>query len=148
MQSYDLERFIDKIQFTDTCWLWKASTNEKGYGQFRLDGVLWIAHRLSAYWFNMCFNFGLTVEHECRNVKCVNPDHLIQVTNRQNLYLRHNSSNEFCPNGHDRATWTIKRATNNAQRCTACNRIARRVYLRTGSQANYFSRALPHEKVL
>lgn len=148
MLSYDLNRFLDKVTITDDCWNWKAAKNEKGYGQFLLDRKLWIAHRLSYEWFVAPLTIGLTIEHDCENVACVNPDHLLEVTNRTNLHLRHGSTETHCKNGHERSEWTVIRHTKNAQRCVACARIARRVFIRTGSQENYMDRALPHELVL
>lgn len=87
-----LERFLDKVRKTDTCWIWEASTDSKGYGQMRLtvDGIdrLHQAHRISYELFKTPIPEGLHVDHICHVTACVNPEHLRTVTVKQNLEHR------------------------------------------------------------
>lgn len=80
-----MDRFWSKVTKTNTCWFWNASKNRKGYGQFRINRVLWIAHRFS---FKLCGGIlipGLIIiMHKCDRPNCVNPKHLIQGTIKQN----------------------------------------------------------------
>jgi len=72
------------------CWLWTASTNKNGYGQFRfgsqVDGTrtMVLAHRWAYEHLVGPIPEGLQLDHLCRAPWCVNPEHLEPVTNREN----------------------------------------------------------------
>lgn len=78
------EMFWAKVNKTDTCWLWTAST-VNGYGQF---GVGWPqtvgAHRWAYEAMHGPIPAGMQIDHICRIRLCVNPSHLRVVTNKQN----------------------------------------------------------------
>jgi hypothetical protein len=65
------------------CWVWTASKDRDGYGNFKFQGQLRRAHR---------FAFGLgtsgQVLHHCDNRACVRQDHLYEGTNEQNMQDR------------------------------------------------------------
>ena len=42
------ERFWSKVKKTDTCWVWIARVGTHGYGEFNIDGVARLAHRVSS----------------------------------------------------------------------------------------------------
>lgn len=79
----DLNRFWNKVQKTDTCWIWTATTRN-GYGMFRLNGTIVSAHRFSFAYHNNK-NIDLIIRHKCDNPPCVNPEHLEEGTYKQNL---------------------------------------------------------------
>lgn len=66
------------------CWEWIGST-KSGYGQY--FGKEWanLAHRFSYMISNDDWNPELFVRHMCHNRLCVNPDHLRQGTNEDNM---------------------------------------------------------------
>jgi hypothetical protein len=71
-----LGNFWKKVQRTDGCWLWTASTCSSGYGTFGAGERTYAAHRLS---YQMHFGEipkGRVVMHTCDVPACVNPAHL------------------------------------------------------------------------
>ena len=123
MHEHIAERFLDKIspEPNSGCWLWDASLDGKGYGQFMVpqDGVrkLKRAHRISYEMYKGPIPEGLDLDHLCRVPSCVNPDHLEPVTRGENLRrgnMRENNglmAKAHCPNGHEylEGTWRYYR---------------------------------------
>jgi len=101
------ERFWEKVDkgVADGCWNWTGALTSSGYGNFGINRVNFIAHRLSYEWLVGEIKENLDLDHLCRNRRCVNPNHLEPVTRRVNL-LRGNtipaehSKKTHCPQGH------------------------------------------------
>jgi hypothetical protein len=80
----DLERFWKYVEKTDTCWLWKASVNTYGYGCFWWNRKQHQSHRISWYIKHNKHSEKLLL-HSCDNAACVNPDHLREGTQSDNM---------------------------------------------------------------
>lgn len=87
-----LLRFLDKYVREDrddpaSCWIWTADTNDwpKRYGRFKVLRRLALAHRVAYEIFVGRLSDGMTLDHLCRRPDCVNPFHLEQVTNSENV---------------------------------------------------------------
>ena len=79
-----MERFLSKVNKTDTCWLWTGCCNKKGYGHFRINGKTVGAHRWSHEQHIGPIPPDLLVRHKCDVRNCVNPDHLEVGTTQDN----------------------------------------------------------------
>lgn len=78
------ERFLAKVDKTDTCWIWTGAKRTGGYGQFYFDGRTCKAHRFSYEFYVGPIPNGAQIDHRCRVRACVNPDHLRPVSNKEN----------------------------------------------------------------
>lgn len=101
-------RFLAKVKILeDGCWEWQGARNGGEYGRFALEhGKIIYAHRFSYEHFNNIFiPKGLTIDHLCKNTKCVNPAHLEVLTLKENV-LRGtgvaavHARVTHCPKGH------------------------------------------------
>lgn len=82
------QRFWDKVQKSDGCWLWTASVGANGYGQFQVGGNHVVrSHRLAYELICGPIPDGLQLDHKCKNRACVRPDpeHVRPVTHAQNM---------------------------------------------------------------
>lgn len=87
MSSRLIEVFMNLIE-PDTnggCWIWTGSTTQDGYGYGSVLGTTVFAHRLSHMLFKGPLVQGKCVLHKCNVRPCVNPDHLYEGTNRDNV---------------------------------------------------------------
>ncbi len=87
------ERFWEKVQKSEGCWLWTANTTKdrngnKRYGLLgagrRGEGMLY-AHRVSWELHFGAIPEGLLILHRCDTPACVNPNHLFLGTQTDNM---------------------------------------------------------------
>lgn len=84
-QAGPLPTFVEHL---GRCWLWTGGTNDKGYGIARVSGRHLGAHRWSFLMFVGPVPDGLELDHLCRNITCVRPEHLQPVTKGENVRRR------------------------------------------------------------
>lgn len=133
------QRFLSKVQKTDSCWLWTAFRNPCGYGMFgaatpEVPKRVRLAHRWAYEHWRGPIPKGMETHHLCRNRACVNPDHLVIEPHRGHLVFgvlrglgKRNKAKAHCPQGHpyDEAN---TRMEGKGRRCRACARVYQLAY--------------------
>jgi hypothetical protein len=125
----DVDRFWSHVskRGPNDCWLWTAATT-KGYGSAWYAGRREQAHRVSFMMANCRWPAGL-VMHLCDMPACVNPAHLAEGTQRDNMQGcrergRLNTPirprKVACPAGHQYAVDGRWRADRNHPVCRIC----------------------------
>ena len=96
------DRFLNKVNFTDTCWLWKGNMTDKGYGNYLISYdpatkrcQRMLVHRFSWTHFNREIPKGMLICHKCDVRNCVNPDHLFLGTHKDNAIDRNSKGRHF-----------------------------------------------------
>lgn len=92
------------------CWISTYSTGSHGYAQIGWQERPKVPHRRATtahraawvYWTGAQIPVGMTIDHKCKNRRCVNPDHLRMLTNFENA--RRTGGRDWqlgeCINGH------------------------------------------------
>jgi len=101
-----MKKFLSKIRIEGNCWVWYGSKDRQGYSRIQINKRSYIGHRLMYEYYHGDIDPNLTIDHLCRNHACVNPEHLEQVTLRENILrgdtiASHNSRKTHCPFGHE-----------------------------------------------
>jgi hypothetical protein len=112
------------------CWIWLGKISGRGYGSFPVGKMNYAAHRIYYEKAKGEIPEGLVLDHLCRNIKCVNPDHLEPVPARENT-LRGvgptaiNARKTHCPKGHpyDDDNLKINRGRRHCKICDAAHKL-------------------------
>ena len=121
------------------CWEWNGSLNNHGYAQSWDGRKPVLGHRLSYEEHCGPIPAGLTIDHLCRNSRCVNPDHLEPVTHRENMRRGRFGSATHCPKGHpyDAANTRVERTRFGfGRRCRECARVRNLASTRANPELN------------
>lgn len=115
------ERFWPKVDKAAAggCWLWTASLDPNGYGQFHDGERLTKAHRFAFAVVVGPVPDGHELDHLCRTRHCVNPEHLEPVTHAENMRRTHKT---VCKRGHASTHDNTLRLRDGKRQCRACNR--------------------------
>jgi hypothetical protein len=134
-------RFWANVDATGDCWQWIGPATGSGYGDFRLKPEPGPGSRVRSHRYAWEYLVGpipesLTLDHLCRNRRCVNPDHLEPTTRGVNV-LRgfsppvrvHRSNRTTCKHGHPwdakNTAWDVK-GHRYCRRCSADSMARRR----------------------
>lgn len=117
------------------CWLWTGTTNG-GYGSFTIPhenprpyrtGRSVRAHRWAYEYLIGPIPEGLDLDHLCRTLRCVNPNHLEPVTRGENqrrgtsLWAQ-NARKTHCRRGHPFTPENILDPVSGRRECRECKR--------------------------
>lgn len=125
--DFEFERFFKFIMVDPAnCWIYSGDRSREGYGRFYINKKAFLAHRVSWKIFHGSLTSGLVIDHICMNKKCINPDHLREVSIRTNVmensnglaYL--NSIKTLCKNGHPLEARNLQLSTAGHRRCLTC----------------------------
>jgi hypothetical protein len=123
------ERFWQHVEQTETCWIWHGVVGTRGYGQiagmYNGQYKLFLAHRYAYLIHVGPIPTHLTLDHLCRNKRCVNPAHLEAVSRWENVRRGDtvtgiNSRKTHCIHGHpfdDDNTYVTKDGTRQCRTC-------------------------------
>lgn len=112
------------------CWLWTGSVSSGGYARTWVDGRAQNASRVIYRAIVGPIQAALELDHLCRNVNCVNPEHLEPVTHQVNTLrgvgptARH-ARKTHCLRGHPYDETNTYR-DRKGRRCRACANDARK----------------------
>ena len=139
------ERFWSRVQKTDGCWLWTAGKNNNGYGWFKVNGKMVLAHRFSYELHIGPIPEGLVLDHVkargCTNRTCVNPAHLEPVTIGENTRRgdsgriggERQRSKTHCLKGHEYSEKNTRIRPDGSRLCRECHRIQEAAVRKTKS---------------
>lgn len=129
------ERFWEKVNKTETCWLWTGAVHIHRHGVFnagrdapkgKKSPTMW-AHRYAYMVLVGPLPEGLVLDHLCKNPICVNPSHLEPVTQSENA-RRGGVMKGYCRKGHFFTPETTLNRKGGKRECLICMKAQRAKY--------------------
>ncbi len=129
-------KLLSKIKVVNNCWVFTGDMSF-GYGRTWYKNKHIQAHRLSYLLFNGELNSRLVIDHLCRNKACVNPEHLEQVTQKENVYRGFaptaiNARKTHCIHGHSLSGYNLIIREKEYRQCRKCKNIWMHNYRKRG----------------
>jgi hypothetical protein len=137
----DLIRASLRFDQPDACWEWQGSMTPAGYGRLGVEWETIQAHRYIYERLVGPIPEGLTIDHLCKNTRCVNPRHLEPVTAGVNTLRGDGPSGQnlrktHCMRGHEFTPENIRRTSRGGRGCIACFREYDARWKRTWREQN------------
>jgi hypothetical protein len=122
------ELFFARVIARPRCWFWIGSKDKNGYGTMTYSPTrkVFKAHRVSYEIFKGPIPDGLHVRHSCDHPWCVNPQHLLVGTHKENMRdvmirgRHHNKRKTHCIRGHELAGENLMVSKNGKRFCRVC----------------------------
>jgi hypothetical protein len=127
--------FWNRFKVNKTCWEWTGAKSN-GYGMVGMNNKVFGAHRVS---YEMVFGkieTGMVIDHVCRNRKCINPEHLRCVSNRENVLENSESAaaknlkKTHCIRGHLLAGTNLRKMKKSGRECKICHDNYMKTYMK------------------
>jgi len=110
------------IKNRNSCWIWNGGL-VRGYGVISIAGKTNYVHRIVFEHYFADFDKTMTIDHLCRNPRCVNPKHLEPVTRVENIKRMNKAQpNQRCRQGH----YYAEHGKNRRGQCAKCFEINRK----------------------
>ena len=109
------------------CWNWTGYVAKNGYGKITYNKKSYKAHRLVYELLVKPIETGLQIDHLCRNRRCVNPTHLEEVTQKENILrgtspTAENKNKTHCVHGHELSGENLLVSSGGRRVCRICHR--------------------------
>lgn len=101
LSEEERERYWQNVKKSDKCWIWTGNITDYGIGKFLIcrsdDKGKKVISQLSTHriaWF-LAYGFldkHLFIKATCNNKKCVNPEHLVCVSQSESMALKKQGS--------------------------------------------------------
>jgi hypothetical protein len=128
------ERLAEKFQINHEtgCYEWTGALMPNGYGEIGRGAGYVYAHRAVLELFVNPIPEGMSVDHLCRNRKCINPDHLEVVTIKVNTLrgigpATQKKAQTHCKNGHEFTPKNTYVKPNGCRDCRICKNERKKV---------------------
>ena len=127
-----LARIFQRCTSVGDCLVSTYSVGSHGYAQVgwhdqtRGRSVMVLVHRAAWELLRGPIPAGMTVDHICRNRRCLSIDHLRLVSNEDNARDNGQSRRTHCPHGHRYEGANVKRTKQGHRVCRTCANEQRR----------------------
>lgn len=124
-ESYELLVILRNVKFDDSgCWLWTGWLDKDGYAYSQIPNTRKKArtHRQVYQRLVGAIPDEMVLHHTCRVRNCVNPDHLVIMTNEENVRLGWSwqASKTHCKHGHKFTPENTYRSKIGGRICKMC----------------------------
>lgn len=133
LSPIQVDRFWSRVAVPDLsgCCNWLGNIDRYGYGLFSIYGYDYRPHRVSVHLLDGSVDPTKTVDHTCRNRKCVARSHLEVVTFVENVLRGEgptavNARKTHCVNGHELSGSNLGIQHGRYRMCRACKNASER----------------------